>query len=165
MFTNFDTDIQKIIIHCAATQNGRALGVAGGRSAAEVIDRWHIARGFHRRYANVKTFNPHLTSIGYHYVIDVDGQVDTGRRIGEVGAHVLGHNKKSVGICLVGTDSFTRIQWQKLDLLVSQLLADFGASVHGHREFANKICPGFDVSMWQKGGRLPMRGHILEATQ
>ncbi|VEI47016.1 Uncharacterised protein [Actinobacillus equuli] len=35
-------------------------------------------------------------------MIDIDGSVETGRQVGEIGAHVKGHNSNSVGICLIG---------------------------------------------------------------
>ncbi|MGL9773161.1 MAG: N-acetylmuramoyl-L-alanine amidase [Sodalis sp. (in: enterobacteria)] len=90
--------IHRIIIHCAATPNGRVLG-RDGENAAQVIDCWHRARGFH---CAAPANDNGLTSIGYHGVIDVAGQWLTGRDVEEVGAHVRGHNAHSLGLCLVG---------------------------------------------------------------
>ncbi|EGP03147.1 N-acetyl-anhydromuranmyl-L-alanine amidase [Pasteurella multocida subsp. gallicida str. Anand1_poultry] len=98
--------ILKIVIHCSATQNGKPLRNKA-HTAAQVIDRWHAERGFKRTFSNFTQFNSHLKHIGYHYVIDTDGTVETGRKVGEVGAHVKGHNQQSIGICLVGGISIT----------------------------------------------------------
>lgn len=73
--------ITEIIVHCTATPYGRETSV-------EEIDAWHRARGF--------------KSIGYHFVIGLDGRVMTGRNIKEPGAHCKGHNAHSIGICYVG---------------------------------------------------------------
>ena len=93
--------ITKIVIHCSATQNGKQLRTTN-QTAAQCINEWHKQRGFQRLAGNYKAFNPHLQHIGYHFVIDTDGTVETGRKEGETGAHVKGHNLNSLGICLVG---------------------------------------------------------------
>jgi N-acetylmuramoyl-L-alanine amidase len=116
--------ISLIVIHCSATPSGRAIssGVAGKITAADVIDSWHKARGFQRADAAVQAFNPHLHHIGYHYVIDVTGQVFTGRALDEVGAHAANFNANSVGICMVGgietAARYTPAQWKALKNLV-----------------------------------------------
>ncbi len=127
-------NITEIIVHCSATPEGRAV------SAAE-IDKWHRERGFSR--------------IGYHYVIGLDGSVEKGRKEDMIGAHCTGHNTQSIGVCYIGglakngkTSKDTRTPEQKQSLL--QLLKELkqaypGARIHGHREFAAKDCPCFDV--------------------
>ncbi len=154
--------ITKIVIHCSATPNGRRIGNL--HTLPEVaIDRWHKSRHFRRRQWRVNRFNPHLKHIGYHFVIGIDGRVGTGRAVGEQGAHVRGHNKNSVGICLVGTDAFTLEQWDALYTLINKLSQQYPeATLHGHRDFSPdldgdgtvephefiKTCPGFDVTEW-----------------
>lgn len=150
--------INLLIIHCAATANGKQLGNAS-QTAAQIIDGWHANRGFHR---SNPTINPDLKAIGYHYVIDCDGTVLTGRGEEEIGAHVQGYNANSLGICMVGTDAFTKSQWAALHDLIAQLSAKYpDSTIHGHNEYANKICPGFRVSDWLDGGFLPLSGHIV----
>lgn len=125
--------IDKIIIHCTATPEGRAVSVAD-------VTRWHKARGFR--------------TIGYHYLIGLDGTVYPGRPLEQVGAHCVGQNANSVGVCYVGgcdkqmrpKDTRTAAQRESLRRLVKELKARFaGVTVHGHREFAAKACPSFDV--------------------
>ncbi len=125
--------IDEIIIHCTATPAGRKVTV-------EDIRRWHLARGF--------------ADVGYHYVVALDGTVMAGRPESQPGAHCLGHNARSIGVCYVGgldvqgrpADTRTERQRQALRALVRQLRRRFpAASVHGHNEFARKACPCFDV--------------------
>ena len=126
--------INEIIVHCAATREGRDFTV-------EDITRWHKARGF--------------ATIGYHYVIYRDGSIHEGRPLEQIGAHCVGHNKHSIGICYIGgcasdgkTPKDTRTSEQKEALLslLRRLKARFpNASIHGHRDFAAKACPSYDA--------------------
>lgn len=131
--------INWLVVHCSATPAGKAFRVAD-------IDRWHRERGF--------------DSIGYHYVICLDGSIEPGRPVEDVGAHVAGHNKDSIGICLVGgmnaqntqaADTFNERQRAALETLLHGLRARWpSARILGHRDFPNvhKDCPSFDVRAW-----------------
>lgn len=135
----------KVIVHCAATPNGRPFTI-------EDIDSWHVERGFKRTAAARAKFNPDLAACGYHYVIYIGGSVAQGRAEGEVGAHCVGENKE-IGICLIGTDKFTMEQWNALRFLVENK----GLPAHGHYEFDSakaqgKTCPNFNVQVWQASG-------------
>lgn len=125
--------IEKIIIHCSATPDGRAVTVAE-------IDSWHRQRGF--------------AMIGYHYVIGLDGKVEKGRDENQIGAHCEGQNSNSVGICYVGgldhngkpMDTRTPQQIASLHRLVQELRSKHSkATIHGHYEFSKKACPCFNV--------------------
>ena len=125
--------IDKIIIHCSATLPGQRVDV-------ETITRWHKQRGF--------------KTIGYHFFIDRSGTIHAGRPLEQQGAHCTGQNAHSIGICYEGGlnkegkpyDTRTILQRIAMKELVAQLLDRFTeATVHGHREFANKACPCFDV--------------------
>lgn len=126
--------INKIILHATATPDGREHDV-------EDITRWHKARGF--------------ATIGYHYLIKLDGTVELGRDVQDMGAHVKGHNRRSIGIAYVGgmnksmskpKDTRTPEQDSALTNLIIALLEIYpDATVHGHNEFSDKACPSFDV--------------------
>ena len=125
--------INKIIIHCTATPEGRTVTVAD-------VTAWHKARGF--------------VTIGYHYLVGLNGEVWDGRPIEQVGAHVTGRNANSIGVCYVGgldsagkpKDTRTDAQMRSLVKLIAELKKRFPeATIHGHREFANKACPCFDA--------------------
>lgn len=171
--------IDTIVIHCSATANGVPL-TADGSTPVETIDRWHRVRGFKRSYDARVRFNPNLTSIGYHYVIYTSGALATGRSLDEVGAHVAGHNARSIGICCVGTDAYTLAQWATLRAVVEGLMKSFpGVRVVGHRDLSpdlngdgtiepsewTKTCPGFDVAAWLAGDTVPLANHLLETVK
>lgn len=133
--------INLIVIHCTASPNFR-------HTTVNDIDQWHKQRGFRR--TNPAT-NRELTSIGYHFVIYVDGSVHNGRDTSETGAHAAGFNAHSIGICMVGTDQFTDGQWDALKVLVAKLEKKYPtADICGHRDLPDvkKTCPGFDVYKW-----------------
>ena len=126
-------NISEIIIHCSATKAGRGFH-------ADDIRRWHLQRGF--------------ADIGYHFVIALDGTVEPGRPLDMTGAHCIGHNRRSIGICYVGgldaaghpADTRTPAQRRALAELLARLRPLYPeATVHGHREFAAKACPCFDA--------------------
>lgn len=123
-------NINLIVIHCSATTSGQPLqqgtpGKPGYLNATQVINAWHAERGFSRQADARRAFNWSLPSIGYHFVIDIDGKVMTGRSVDEVGAHAANYNAQSIGICLIGgverDAQYTPAQWASLrDLVKSQ---------------------------------------------
>lgn len=134
--------IDKIIIHCADTPEGRNITV-------EQISKWHKQRG--------------LSSIGYHFVIYLDGSIHSGRPVEEIGAHCKGHNRNSIGICYVGgrmktskkaKDTRTPEQKRALVKLVKSLMAEYklkATDVYGHCQFdTNKACPSFEIESLRK---------------
>lgn len=127
--------IEEIIVHCTATPEGRDVSV-------NTIRGWHIGQGW--------------KDIGYHWVVMLDGTVKPGRPESQVGSHVAGHNSGTLGVVYVGgvaadgkTPKDTRTPAQRAALLahVKALIARYPTikKVTGHREYANKACPSFDV--------------------
>ena len=127
--------INKIIIHCSATPQGREVSVS-------TIRKWHLKRRF--------------SDIGYHYVIHLDGKISVGRDISRNGAHCSYENIGSIGICYVGgmskdmkkaKDTRTQAQKDSLIKLMQELIYTYNwdMTIHGHNEFANKACPSFNV--------------------
>lgn len=140
-----DSKITDLVIHYTATPAGKDFGAAD-------IDRWHRERGF--------------KEVGYHYVIRLDGTVETGRDLSapgkfEMGAHSRGENDSSIGICYVGgvteaepntgRDTRTPAQTQAMAALIEKLMERFpNARVRGHKDMpgAATQCPGFDAAAW-----------------
>ena len=144
-------EIKEIIIHCSDTQEGVNVTAAD-------IRRWHTTpkekggRGWR--------------DIGYHYVIGITGMIEIGRPIETRGAHCIGrhgedHNSHSIGICYIGgrhinpddswtwADTRTEAQKEAMIALLRMLKKCFPkATIHGHNEFADKVCPCFDVQEW-----------------
>lgn len=130
--------IKKIILHCTATREGQDWTV-------EQIRRMHKQQGW--------------SDIGYHWLIYRDGSIHPGRPENVIGAHTSGHNTDSIGVCYVGgcdinmkpKDTRTEAQKKALINLVAEIKKRYPqATIHGHREFAAKACPSFDVKKWLK---------------
>jgi N-acetyl-anhydromuramyl-L-alanine amidase AmpD len=137
--------INKIIIHCSDSWYGNAA----------IIDKWHRQRGFNQ--------------IGYHFVIpngyatyedwkgqkynpELDGLIEEGRDIEIVGAHCKGHNKDSIGICLIGKRLFSGNQIHALLKVIKAMTDIYGPlNIYGHYEFnPHKTCPNIDMD-WLRG--------------
>lgn len=130
--------IDEIIIHCSATPEGR-------NQTVEDIRNWHLKQGW--------------SDIGYHYVVDIYGNIFNGRDVDLVGAHCSkgGHNTHSIGVCYVGgvekddvkvsKDTRTTLQKAALVALLKDLRALYpNARIYGHRNFdKSKDCPSFDA--------------------
>tara|TARA_R110002012_G_scaffold224816_2_gene396768 strand:+ start:89 stop:523 length:435 start_codon:yes stop_codon:yes gene_type:complete len=129
-------NINEIIIHCSATREGQDIPV-------ETIKKWHVEdRGW--------------SDIGYHFYININGEIKGGRDIAKTGAHCKNHNRNSIGICYCGgveadgkTPKDTRTEEQKQALLsvLKTMKAMYPkATIYSHNEFANKACPSFDAT-------------------
>ncbi|NTF32292.1 peptidoglycan-binding protein [Rhizobium skierniewicense] len=126
--------IKELIWHCAATREGQNFTV-------EDIRAWHKHRGW--------------SDIGYHYVVYRDGRIMLGRPIGQIGAHVEGHNTGTIGAVYIGgltkdgtkpKDTRTPEQRASMLWLTEQLVKKFPIKlVTGHNLYANKACPSFYV--------------------
>ena len=116
------TSTKYIVLHHAA---------ASTCSVAD-IHRWHQEKGW--------------AGIGYHFFVRKDGSIYRGRPIGAVGAHCLGWNEVSIGICAEGNfqnEIMPDAQKFALADLVSWLkFAYQEAKVVGHKEMMATSCPG-----------------------
>jgi N-acetyl-anhydromuramyl-L-alanine amidase AmpD len=146
------TATELLVVHCSATGPTQDIGV-------REITQWHRQRGF--------------DTVGYHFVIRRNGEVETGRPETAIGAHVKGHNARSIGICLVGgvntagkpENNFTPSQFSALTELLARLRSHYpDTRILGHRDLSPdlngdgnitpnefiKACPSFDVLTWLK---------------
>jgi len=128
--------IDKIIIHCSGTPELKDFDV-------EDIRDWHV---------NGNSWS----DVGYHFIIKLDGTIQDGRPIKNIGAHVKGKNRSSIGVCYIGgmnrdmtnwKDTRTEKQKESLLELINDLKERFpNTLVYGHKDFTNKkLCPSFDA--------------------
>jgi len=126
--------IEKIIVHCTATPEGREV-------TTDDLYLWHV-------------IDRQWSDIGYHFFIDLEGILHECRPIEKTGAHTRGHNFDSIGIAYAGgldkngKPKDTRTNQQKIaleELLMYLKILYSRAKVYGHRDFSNKSCPSFDA--------------------
>jgi N-acetylmuramoyl-L-alanine amidase len=129
--------VNSIVIHHSATISGCA----------------RVFRALHRAVNG-------WIDIGYHFVIgngtlSGDGEVEEGRPIWAVGAHSRGHNKDSIGICLVGNfnlEAPTGKQLESLASLLERLMIDLSlpeSCITLHRDVQGCLteCPGKNLTI------------------
>ena len=139
--------INLLVIHCSATRVDKDI-------TAKDIDAAHRVRGF--------------SCWGYHYYIRKSGAIEKMRQESMIGAHAVGYNKNSIGICYEGgldvnsqpADTRTLKQQLAMHRLVFDLLTKYpDAKVVGHRDLSPdknhngiidpceriKECPCFDA--------------------
>lgn len=96
------------------------------------IHQWHLANSW--------------AGIGYHYFINKQGQIYTGRPENAVGAHCPGMNDHSIGICAEGAyniETMSEVQKQAVVELCKYIKDKYKITkMGGHREFYSTDCPG-----------------------
>lgn len=103
------------------------------------VDEWHKARwpGFISRSG---------WHVGYHYFIQKNGKVTQTRAHDEEGAHVIGMNNKSIGVCFAGNFDLTLPTKEQMDAwyrLYAELLKQYpNIPTYPHRKYATKSCHG-----------------------
>jgi hypothetical protein len=131
----------RIILHCSATEDGRTVSWGA-------IRRYHVEQ---RGWAD----------IGYHFGVELVNEgyeILLGRFPDQTGAHCLGQNFDSLGICFVG--EFDELspppaQWRRGIGLTAWLCRRYlipADRVFGHRQFEPaKTCPGlaFDLDLFR----------------
>ena len=127
-------EIKKIIVHCSDSDNPK-------HDTINVIRQWHKLLGW--------------DDVGYHFFIRKSGEIQKGRQLYFEGAHCLGENHDSVGICLSGRKEFKEKQFKSCALLIHDLVDVLGWNMHGrewidvvfpHNHFnKHKTCPNFPI--------------------
>lgn len=146
-----------LVVHVTASPEGRDIGVKEVRAM-------HKAKGW--------------SDIGYNELIRINGDLEEGRGVNAVGAHVAGFNSTSYGIALVGgvdkagkpKNTATHAQMVTLERRLREVSAMFPkAGVCGHRDLSPdkdadgviepsehiKACPCFDAIPWAESVGLP----------
>jgi len=125
-------EIKFLIVHCSDTPDEENL-------QATDIHKMHLSFGWE--------------GIGYHKIICRNGNVENGRPEYWIGAHAYGKNNTSLGVCLIGRDEFSDIQFTSLKILLIEWKKKYpDAIILGHRDaiITKKTCPNFNVNEWCK---------------
>lgn len=113
---------QAVILHHAEASN----------ATVEAVNDWHLERGWN--------------GIGYHFYIRKDGGVYRGRPEWALGAHAVGANDWSVGVCCEGaymTETMPQKQLDSLKELLRGLRERYGrVKLLRHRDVGQTDCPG-----------------------
>lgn len=126
-----------IFVHHSGGTDANPLADTSSHTA-KGMELWHLGKGW--------------DGLGYHYVIHSDGEVWQGRPEHRNGAHAVGYNTKSIGICLAGNFDATDPTEEQVTSLRS-LLLDVSvrhnidkSEIKPHRSVANKTCYGNRLS-------------------
>ena len=157
---------EKIILHHSQSKDGTTNDWEGIRkyhmsyridyqivSEKEYLERSAIHSG--------TKFEIPWPDIGYHFGIEsINGiyVLRLGRSLEKNGCHTIGQNDMAIGICCVGNfdnNPPPEELYDKCAFLCKILMQIFNIPVneiHGHREFAEKTCPGklFDIEELKK---------------
>lgn len=127
----------RITVHCSVTPDSQRFDIARLR---------HIHMSPPRNWKDV----------GYHMVIQPDGEVQRGRPLNALGAHVQGENAGNIGICLIGTKRFTQAQFEALRYQLDSLFMTYFKSINPtelycHYQFKSaqaqgKTCPNIPIN-------------------
>lgn len=114
--------IDEIVIHHSASEN----------TTVEDIDRMHNNNGW--------------GGIGYNFYIRTDGTVYKGRDVKFAGAHCIGKNDNSIGICLEGNFDNHKPSNEQMESLLSltkKLSNDYDIKkISSHKDNYATNCPG-----------------------
>lgn len=104
----------------------------------EIIRDYHISKGW--------------GDIGYNWVIEKSGKICKGRSESEEGAHTIGMNDKSIGVCLIGNFDLTlptKEQEGSLKIVYKDIVSrypELKGQIFPHRRYTTKTCYGNNLS-------------------
>jgi hypothetical protein len=131
-----------VITHHTGGTDANPLADTSGHTV-DIINEWHKKRwpdfvsrlGYH---------------VGYHYFIDRQGNITQTREHSEEGAHCIGMNRSSIGVCFAGNFDLTLptakqlVAWNRL---YKKLRLEFpNIPTFPHRRYASKSCHGKRLS-------------------
>jgi hypothetical protein len=104
----------------------------------EIIRDYHVSLGW--------------GDIGYNWLIEKSGKICKGRDEDIDGAHTIGMNNQSIGICLVGNFDLTlptKEQEESLKIVYQDLITRYPNlkdQIFPHRKYSTKTCYGENLS-------------------
>jgi len=134
-------NIDLVVIHCSASDNP-------ADDSIEALHKLHTSpRSVSIKWGEYDAHGKEWSDIGYHFFITKDGKLHKCRPLHKKGAHCLGFNSWSIGICLSGNTDFTSKQFKTLRKLREELEWYFGELLYKPHNALNKhkTCPNFDL--------------------
>ena len=126
MFQKPQRYVERVFLHCSASDNPN-------HDSVDVVRQWHRDKGW--------------SDIGYHFFVQKNGDLESGRSLETTPAAQSGHNQATIAICLHGLaeELFSKAQYGTLVALSLAIHSAYAGQVtfHGHCEVANKPCPVF----------------------
>ncbi len=126
-----------LICHHSGGVDANPLADTSNHTAKD-METWHLQKGWE--------------GLGYHYVIQKNGEIWKGRPEHYHGSHCVGYNTQSIGICMSGNFDLTlptKEQINSLTNLLKDLQKKYNIPTENivpHRKFANKSCYGKKLS-------------------
>ena len=132
MFIDIEEDsgrkIELIVLHCSDSDYEH-------HDHVSTINQWHKERGW--------------SMIGYNWFISKKHGIQKGRPVGMIPAHVRGHNKNSIGICLGGRKEFSKGQFKNLRILLAEIFSFYNLDLTNvvlHNQLdSRKTCPNYTL--------------------
>lgn len=131
----------KIITHTAASSSNHT---------AQDVQEWHKVRW--NKYNPSPFFranNGEPYYVGYHFIIEMNGDLVQCRALTEEGVHCMGQNFSSIGVCFMGNGDVhepTPAQIETWKRLYARIVREYPLitpnRIYPHRKYANKSCHG-----------------------
>lgn len=126
----FDSNMSKM---------GHVNGIVLHHTGVSVPQSVEVIHNYHKNHNG-------WAGIGYHYYVRKDGSIYKGRPEQYAGAHCVGVNSTSIGICAEGNfmeEEMSDEQKQAIIELIAFVKDEYNIEyVKGHRELYNTSCPG-----------------------
>ena len=122
-------------------------GLFGERNRTEEIIIHHRAGNGDVQSLHNEHIKNGWSGIGYHFYIGKDGRIYRGRPLNAVGAHCVGRNAISIGVCFEGNYQYERtmpeVQLESGKELILYIKGIFPyAEIKRHDDFLATLCPG-----------------------
>lgn len=135
--------VDRVMLHTLAVPTDWYTRFDCVEDITDEVRRWHVKRGWR--------------DIGYHRVFDPHGDMAEGRSLYEIGAGCAGENRGVIHLAMCNVNEVTRIgefdefYARETRVAVRDYLLELEElhgeplTVVGHNDYANKLCPGFEV--------------------
>ena len=102
--------------------------------------------------------------IGYHYYVRKDGSIYKGRDEKYAGAHCLGKNSTSIGICAEGDfeqEQMSEVQKNAIIELIADIKTRYNIKeIGGHKDYIATTCPGVNFPLEEiKKGKISVENN------